>query len=105
MGSVPLRWVSSEKVHSITLASWRFICRRRLRLLCCAVSSHSPPLHPAFVHVPGMRNGDTWSAGITEDELGRFVWLKPKVKATVQYQEWTRAGYLRHVKLRELVFI
>ena len=35
------------------------------------------------------------------DELGRFVWLKPKVKAAVQYQEWTRAGFLRHAKLRD----
>ena len=58
---------------------------------------------PAFVHVPRKRNGDTWSAGIALDELERFVWVKPKLKAAVEYQEWTRAGYLRHAKVKELV--
>jgi bifunctional non-homologous end joining protein LigD len=55
---------------------------------------------PAFVNVPLKRSGDTWSAGISQDELERFVWLKPILKATVEYQEWTRAGFLRHAKLR-----
>lgn len=54
-----------------------------------------------FVQVPRKRRGDTWSAGITADEISKFVWLKPKVKAIVEYQEWTRAGYLRHAKLRQ----
>lgn len=31
---------------------------------------------------------DTWSEGITVDELEPFVWLKPMLKATVEYQEW-----------------
>jgi bifunctional non-homologous end joining protein LigD len=57
---------------------------------------------PAFINVPRKRSGDSWSAGISANELGRFVWLKPKIIATVQYQEWTRAGYLRHAMLREL---
>lgn len=54
-----------------------------------------------FVKVPRKKQGDTWSPGITEEDLGRFVWLKPKLKATVQFQEWTRAGYLRHASLRD----
>lgn len=57
---------------------------------------------PAFLRVPQKRTGDTWSAGITAEEITRFVWLEPNVKASVQFQEWTRAGYLRHAKLREL---
>jgi bifunctional non-homologous end joining protein LigD len=57
---------------------------------------------PAFVHVPRKTSGDTWSAGIAVDELSRFVWVKPKLEAAVEYQEWTRAGYLRHARLKEI---
>jgi ATP-dependent DNA ligase len=57
---------------------------------------------PSFDHVPKKKRGDTWSAGISEEEVKRFVWLRPSVKATVQYQEWTKAGYLRHARLRKL---
>ena len=56
---------------------------------------------PAFERVPRKRPGDTWSAGIPADEFERFVWIMPKVEVTVQYQEWTRAGYLRHAKVRD----
>lgn len=56
-----------------------------------------------FAKVPRKERGDTWSSGINEDELSRFVWLEPKLKASVQYREWTRAGYLRHASLREIM--
>ncbi|MGZ8940012.1 MAG: ATP-dependent DNA ligase, partial [Limisphaerales bacterium] len=57
---------------------------------------------PHFSHVPQKRTGDSWSAGITAHEIERSVWLKPSVKAAVHFQEWTKAGYLRHARLRKL---
>jgi ATP-dependent DNA ligase len=58
---------------------------------------------PRFAHVPRKRAGDSWSAGIAAEELTRFIWLKPSIKATVQFQEWTRTGYLRHAKIKTML--
>jgi DNA ligase D-like protein (predicted ligase) len=49
-----------------------------------------------FVHVPRRRSGDTWSAGVTAEDLERMVWVMPERTVRVRFIEWTRAGVLRH---------
>jgi bifunctional non-homologous end joining protein LigD len=56
-----------------------------------------------FAHIPGKKDGDTWSAGLTKTEFERFIWLKPTVKAEVRFIEWTRAGYLRQARLGRII--
>lgn len=52
-----------------------------------------------FVLVPRKREGDTWSAGVTDDDLKGIVWVSPKRSARVRFLEWTRAGVLRQALL------
>jgi len=44
-------------------------------------------------------SGDTWSAGITAEELEQFAWVEPQVEVSVRFTEWTKAGVLRHAAL------
>jgi len=45
-----------------------------------------------------------WGEGLTAADIGKCVWLKPKLVAAIEYAEWTPANHLRHsrfVALRE----
>jgi bifunctional non-homologous end joining protein LigD len=53
----------------------------------------------SFERVPIKKAGDTWSVGLTKEDADRFVWVKPKLKVTVRFTEWTRVGVLRHAGL------
>lgn len=67
-------------------------------LLATVLGRSSP-----FRHVPQKRDGDTWSVGLTKVEKDRSSWLKPVVKAKVEFIERTDAGYLRHCRFQRFV--
>ncbi len=41
-----------------------------------------------------------WGEGVTAEEKGDYVWLKPEVVAEVKFAEWTKGGVLRHAEFR-----
>jgi bifunctional non-homologous end joining protein LigD len=42
-----------------------------------------------FGEIPKRRAGDSWSGGMTEEELSIAIWAKPRLKAEVHFLEWT----------------
>ena len=48
-----------------------------------------------FGNLPSSRTGH-WGEGVTAEEMGDYVWLKPEVVAEVKFTEWTDGGVLRH---------
>jgi bifunctional non-homologous end joining protein LigD len=45
-----------------------------------------------------------WGDGVTEEDMKKLTWVKPKLVAEIAFTEWTREGHLRHssfVGLRE----
>jgi ATP-dependent DNA ligase len=57
---------------------------------------------PLFARIPKRIAGDTWSAGITTEELEQFAWVEPAVEVQVRFTEWTKAGVLRHASFEGL---
>ena len=55
-----------------------------------------------FSNLPEKRP-DRFGAGITAQDMKRYVWVKPKTIARVEFVEWTKAGRLRHPKFQTLV--
>jgi DNA ligase D-like protein (predicted ligase) len=56
-----------------------------------------------FANLPTSRSGH-WGEGVTAEEMGDYVWLRPKAVAEIKFAEWTNGGVLRHaefVTLRE----
>ena len=56
-----------------------------------------------FANLPTSKTGH-WGEGVTAEEMGDYVWLKPKAVAEIKFAEWTTGGVLRHaefVALRE----
>jgi DNA ligase D-like protein (predicted ligase) len=54
-----------------------------------------------FENLPSSRTGH-WGEGVTAEEMGDYVWLKPSVVAEVKFTEWTTGGVLRHAEFFEL---
>jgi len=57
----------------------------------------------AFANLPTSRTGH-WGEGVTAEEMGDYLWLKPETVAEIKFAEWTKGGVLRHaefVALRE----
>jgi DNA ligase D-like protein (predicted ligase) len=48
-----------------------------------------------FVDLPNTREGH-WGEGVTEEDMTRLRWVKPRVVVEVSFVEWTRDGALRH---------
>lgn len=57
-----------------------------------------------FPEIPQREPGNSWSGGMTEEELKATIWTKPKYKPEVTFREWTRGGFLRHAQIKELLF-
>jgi bifunctional non-homologous end joining protein LigD len=56
-----------------------------------------------FANLPTTKSGH-WGEGVTAEEMGDYVWLKPQTVAEIKFAEWTKGGVLRHaefVRLRE----
>jgi bifunctional non-homologous end joining protein LigD len=51
-----------------------------------------------FVNLPNSSSGSHWGEGITEEDMAKLKWVKPKVVVEVAFVEWTRDGLLRHPK-------
>jgi bifunctional non-homologous end joining protein LigD len=50
-----------------------------------------------FVNLPSSGTGH-WGEGITEEEMTRLRWVKPRHVVEVSFVEWTRDGNLRHAE-------
>jgi hypothetical protein len=48
-----------------------------------------------FVNLPTSRTSH-WGEGITEEDMSKLRWVKPKVVVEVSFVEWPRDGLLRH---------
>ncbi len=48
-----------------------------------------------FANLPESQKGH-WGEGLTEADMEKCVWLKPKLVAAIEYAEWTPANHLRH---------
>jgi len=69
------------------------------KLALCERFLGSIVAEPPFAQVPRRVAGDTWSAGITQEELAEFAWVEPALEVSVKFLEWTRAGVLRQASL------
>jgi bifunctional non-homologous end joining protein LigD len=55
-----------------------------------------------FPQIPKRKPGNSWSGGMTEQEINTAVWVQPKHKAEVNFLEWTRGGFLRHAQVKSV---
>jgi bifunctional non-homologous end joining protein LigD len=59
--------------------------------------------HCPFANLPNTRKGQ-WGEGVTAQEMGDYIWLRPEIVAEIKFAEWTTAALLRHpefVSLRD----
>lgn len=70
--------------------------RQQIRRLLDQVAAVDCP----FQFVPEQSEGDTWSVGITKSERDRCRWLKPVLRAEIEFVDRTRAGMLRQCRFR-----
>jgi bifunctional non-homologous end joining protein LigD len=50
-----------------------------------------------FANLPESEKG-RWGEGLTAADMGKCIWLKPRLVAAIEYAEWTPANHLRHSK-------
>lgn len=50
-----------------------------------------------FANLPETKKG-RWGEGLTKEDMGKCVWLKPKLAAEIGYAEVTSSRHLRHSK-------
>jgi ATP-dependent DNA ligase len=55
-----------------------------------------------FPEIPERESGNSWSGGMSEQQLNFAVWIKPRHTADVRFLEWTRGGFLRHAEIKEV---
>jgi bifunctional non-homologous end joining protein LigD len=48
-----------------------------------------------FVNLPTARTGH-WGEGVTEADMAKLRWVKPRIVVDVSFVEWSRDGVLRH---------
>jgi bifunctional non-homologous end joining protein LigD len=72
------------------------IRRMLLRVLKPLSSGRCP-----FVNLPSSGKG-RFGEGVTAEEMGDYVWLKPEVVAEIRFTEWTSGGVLRHAEFVRL---
>jgi DNA ligase D-like protein (predicted ligase) len=49
----------------------------------------------SFANLPTTKSGH-WGEGVTADEMGDYVWLRPEIVVEIKFAEWTKGGVLRH---------
>jgi len=55
-----------------------------------------------FVDLPNCKV-DHFGEGVTPEEMEQFAWVRPEVQVSVAFNEWTRAGAVRHAELLKLL--
>ncbi len=50
-----------------------------------------------FANLPTSKRGP-WGEGVTAEEMGDYVWLRPETVAEIKFAEWTKGGVLRHAE-------
>jgi bifunctional non-homologous end joining protein LigD len=50
-----------------------------------------------FANLPTTKSGH-WREGVTADEMGDYIWLRPEIEAEIKFAEWTKGGVLRHAE-------
>jgi hypothetical protein len=55
-----------------------------------------------FTEVSKRKPGNSWSGGMTEQELNTAIWINPRYTAEVSFLEWTRGGFLRHAQVKSI---
>lgn len=66
------------------------VCGEILRAIASDKTTRCP-----FVNLP-IGKTSHWGEGISEEEMTRLLWVKPKLVVEVSFVEWTRDGLLRH---------
>jgi DNA ligase D-like protein (predicted ligase) len=51
----------------------------------------------SFANLPTSKYGH-WGEGVTAEEMGDYVWLRPQTVAQIKFAEWTTGGVLRHAE-------
>jgi bifunctional non-homologous end joining protein LigD len=54
-------------------------------------------LNCPFSNLPKTKSGH-WGEGVTAEEMGDYVWLRPEFDAEIKFAEWTQGGVLRHAE-------
>lgn len=54
-----------------------------------------------FVNLPETHKG-RWGEGLTATDMGKCVWVQPKLVARIEFLEWTESDHLRHSKFAGL---
>lgn len=54
-----------------------------------------------FANLPNSRHSH-WYEGITEEDMAKITWLKPRLVAEIAFTEWTDEGLLRHARYVDL---
>jgi DNA ligase D-like protein (predicted ligase) len=50
-----------------------------------------------FTNLPTSKKSH-WGEGVTAEEMGDYIWLKPETVAEIKFAEWTKGGVLRHAE-------
>jgi len=50
-----------------------------------------------FANLPTFKTGH-WGEGVTGEEMGDYVWLRPETVAEIKFAEWTHGSVLRHAE-------
>ena len=88
-----LRYVASLPLHLPLRAS------REVRAKLEAITKARQP----FTEIPPRKPGNSWSGGMTEEELASAVWVEPRYSAVVSFLEWTKGGFLRHAQVKRVL--
>ena len=54
-----------------------------------------------FANLPTSKSGH-WGEGVTAEEMGDYVWVRPETVAEIRFAEWTAGGVLRHAEFARL---
>jgi ATP-dependent DNA ligase len=87
-------WTFAAKVRNGFVAAMRdavFQRFKKLRIKSCP-----------FANLPESRKG-RWGEGLTAADMGKCIWLEPRLVAAVDYAEQTPANHLRHSKFVALL--
>lgn len=55
-----------------------------------------------FANLPEEEKG-RWGEGLTEEDMAKCIWIKPKVVVRIEFAEWTSSNHLRHAKFKGIV--